>query len=78
MWRGERVAVKKLPTVWQQQQHCAPPPKAQYLALVDEIRLTCRFKCNRLVRLRESVLFRILVIALLAGAAATALAMNHA
>lgn len=50
MWRGQRVAVKKLPSVWQQQQHGAPSPKAQYLALVDEIRLSCRFMCNRLVR----------------------------
>ncbi len=40
-WRGERVAVKKLPSVWQQPaQRGAPSPKAQYLALVDEIRLS--------------------------------------
>jgi len=49
MWRGQRVAVKQLPTVLEDG-HGAPPPRAQYLALIAEIQLSCRFKCDRLVR----------------------------
>lgn len=48
-WRGQRVAVKKLPTVLEDG-FGAPPARAQYLALIAEIQLSSRFKCDRLVR----------------------------
>ncbi len=49
MWRGRRVAVKKLPSLLDRCRD-APSPEAQYSALIAEIRLSARFKSSRLVR----------------------------
>lgn len=53
-WRGQKVAVKRLPASVERQED-APPPRAQYLALIAEIQLSCRFKCSRLVRAMASL-----------------------
>jgi len=46
-WRGRRVAVKCLPPM--RTSGPGPTAVAQYEALVREIRLTCKFRSDRLV-----------------------------
>ena len=50
-WRGRRVAVKCLPPM----RTAGPGPTvaAQYEALVREIQLTCKFRSERLVSVRQ-------------------------
>ncbi len=56
MWRGQQVAVKKLPVLLEEGSS-APAAKMQYRALIAEIMLSCRFKCDRLVRITGRVTF---------------------
>ena len=58
VWRGRRVAVKKLPPLTERGRGAgAPSPEAQYAALMAEIRLSSRFRSSRLVS-RCTICFR--------------------
>lgn len=54
IWRGQRVAVKKLPAFLEEGTGTTAA-KMQYRALIAEIQLSCRFKCDRLVRITGRV-----------------------
>ena len=52
-WRGRRVAVKCLPPM--RTSGPGPTAAAQYEALVREIRLTCKFRSDRLVSEKQAL-----------------------
>ena len=48
IWRGQRVAVEKLPPL-ESQRGDGPTMQSQHEALIAEIKLHSRFQCSRLV-----------------------------